>query len=248
MANAELRSAPGVPAEEGASPQAASPARGGSLARWPRRAWRWLLLLGLLGLLLYTTRAPLLRAFAACWVVDDPLVKSDAIVVLGGDSPEGERVQQAVRLYRDGWAPRIVLSGPPLRRYLSEGDLMEREALELGAPKEALMVLRHGAMYTLAEMLELRKYFLAHNLHQVIVVTSNFHTRRVRMIGRALMPQYGIQMRTVGAPSPLFDQAHWWESRRGLSTMFLEIPGIAYAWWELRHLPPELSQTGSPSP
>lgn len=203
--------------------------------------------MGLLGLLLYTTRAPLLRAFAVWWVVDDPLVKSEAIVVLGGDT-DVERVRQAVRLYREGWAPRIVLSGPPLRSYLSEGDLMERDALELGAPKEALIVVRHGALFTLAEMLGLRKYFVEHNLRQVIVVTSNFHTRRVRMICRAVMPHYGIETRMNAVWDPAFNPADWWQGRSGLATMFLEITKTVYAWWELRHLPPESSQAGKSSP
>ena len=42
-------------------------------------------------------------------VVSDPLVRSDAIVVLDGD-PVGERLLHSVQLWRSGYAPNVILS------------------------------------------------------------------------------------------------------------------------------------------
>ena len=42
-------------------------------------------------------------------VVSDPLVRSDAIVVLDGD-PMDERLLHSVQLWRSGYAPKVILS------------------------------------------------------------------------------------------------------------------------------------------
>ena len=43
-------------------------------------------------------------------MVSDPLEKSDAIVVLDGDSSQDERLLHAVQLWRSGYAPKVILS------------------------------------------------------------------------------------------------------------------------------------------
>ena len=50
-----------------------------------------------------------LKALGFFLVVSDPLVKSDAIVVLDGD-PMGERLLHSVQLWRRGYAPKVILS------------------------------------------------------------------------------------------------------------------------------------------
>ena len=51
--------------------------------------------------------APLLRVTGSFLVVEDPLRPAAAIVVLGGQTPFREI--EAAQLYRDGWAPLIVV-------------------------------------------------------------------------------------------------------------------------------------------
>src|SRR5262249_20316499 len=56
---------------------------------------------------LYLARAPVLRGLANAWIVEDPLAKADCIVLLGG----GREIRPfaAARLYREGWAPRVLI-------------------------------------------------------------------------------------------------------------------------------------------
>jgi len=49
-----------------------------------------------------------LHSVGAYLVVEDVLEPASAIVVLGGRAPL--RTLEAARLYKDGWAPRIVLN------------------------------------------------------------------------------------------------------------------------------------------
>ena len=52
-------------------------------------------------------RVPLLRVIASFLIVEDSLELAAAIVALGGEPPFRE--MEAARLYRAGWAPRVVI-------------------------------------------------------------------------------------------------------------------------------------------
>src|SRR6185503_16495456 len=72
------------------------------------RAVRRRRLLG--GVAVWALHAPVLRAVAHALVVEDALADADALVVVAGDSLFRE--QAASDLFKQGWAPRIVVSRP----------------------------------------------------------------------------------------------------------------------------------------
>ncbi|MGH9777187.1 MAG: YdcF family protein [Candidatus Acidiferrales bacterium] len=196
-----------------------------------------LIFLIVIGLVLYLARGPILRGVAAAWIVDEPLEKAQAIVVLGGDSRTGDRVRHAVGLYKAGWAPRIVLSGAPFRTYFNETELMEREARELGVPADHLILAPTGANSTLEEAVKLRPVLAKHNFRNLLVVTSNFHTRRAKQIFLGVYRPRATIVRVSAAPDQSFDPAAWWQSREGRKLLFLEVLKWTYTWWELWTLP-----------
>lgn len=71
---------------------------------------------------------------------------ADAIVVFGArcyaDGRPSQSLEDRVRtgcdLYREGWAPRLVLSGGPGDGAVHETEAMRRLALELGVPESAI--------------------------------------------------------------------------------------------------------------
>src|ERR1017187_4105285 len=77
--------------------------------KWPRRLL-WLAAFCFLLSAFYFLRAPLLRSAASLWIINDPLQHADAIVLLGGGLET--RPFAAARLYRDGYAPRILVARP----------------------------------------------------------------------------------------------------------------------------------------
>jgi uncharacterized SAM-binding protein YcdF (DUF218 family) len=188
---------------------------------------------------LYAQRGPLLGAWGAWWVVNEPLEKSQAIVVLGGDSPAGDRVRHAVELYRQGWAPQIVCSGTLLRYDFSESTLMESEARRMGVPGDALLVVPASGESTLEEALVLRRFLTEHKLNRIIVVTSDFHTRRSRTILRKVLGQAGFDVRLSACSDVRFSPRTWWQQREGKKQMVLEILKSVVTWWELRQVPRE---------
>ena len=181
----------------------------------------------------YLLRAPLLRGFAEWWVVDEALEPVQAIVVLAGDNERGERVRRGVELLRAGFAPRLVLSGMMLRTNFSEVNLMEQEALALGAPPEALVLAPHNAHSTVEEALALRPVLAEHNFRKVIVVTSNFHTRRTRMIFRGIYQKQGTQVLVSAAPDYRFRPESWLKDPEGIELLWLEVQKSVNSRWRM---------------
>src|SRR5574341_2539190 len=99
---------------------------------------RWLVVLPLLGLVLYVGYPFLLKAIGRYLITENRLEKADAIAVLSGDGGVS-RTLEAVRLYQDGYAPKIILTHQILPRGY---ELLPR--LGIKAPEERdiqLMVL-----------------------------------------------------------------------------------------------------------
>ena len=219
------------------------------LSRRGRESQRGAILLWLLLVLffvivfgvLYLLRAPLLRGFAEWWVVDEPLEPAQAIVVLAGDNRKGERVRRGVDLLKAEYAPRLVLSGINLRANFSETQLMQQDAVAAGAKPEQLVLAPHEADSTLAEAVALRSVLAEHNFRKVIVVTSNFHTRRARLIYRSLYQKRGTQVQVSAADDHRFQPASWWQDPEGAKLLWLELQKIVHSRWRLfRGVPPAI--------
>ncbi len=64
---------------------------------------------------IYLARRPLLRFAGESLVVEDPLEKSDAIIILSDDNFYADRATRAAELFRQKLAPVVVASGIRLR-------------------------------------------------------------------------------------------------------------------------------------
>ena len=100
---------------------------------------------------LYFARGPLLRFAGESWIVDDPLDRADAIIVLSDDNFYADRATHAADLYRHGMAPMVVASGRRLRPYAGIAELMEHDLIERGVPKDKILRVAHDAENTREE-------------------------------------------------------------------------------------------------
>ena len=64
---------------------------------------------------LYLARHPILRFAAEFWIIEDPIDKADAIIVLSDDNFYADRATRAAELLREGKAPVVAASGRRLR-------------------------------------------------------------------------------------------------------------------------------------
>jgi len=181
----------------------------------------------------YFARHPLMRFAAESWVIEDPLQHSDAIVVLSDDNFYADRSTRAAELFREGQAPLVVASGRRLRPNAGISELMEHDLIERGVPKEKIIRLPHDADSTREEAAALLQLATDRKWHTVIVVTSNYHTRRARYIFRHLFPRE-IDVRVASARDADFDPGKWWEKRKSIKQLTREFAGMLVAIWELR--------------
>lgn len=184
--------------------------------------------------MLYFLRHPMLRAMGDFWVVADAPSQVDAIIVLADDNYPADRATKAAELYREHYAPLIVASGHMLRPYFGIGDLMRRDLTERGVPASAIIVDPHQGTDTLEEAQVLRRLVVERGWSRLLIVTSNYHTRRARYIWRRTLPS-GVNFWMAAAPDQDYDPDHWWETRSGVKTFAHELAGMPVAMWELRH-------------
>ena len=182
---------------------------------------------------LYLFRVPLLRMAGRFWIVEETPLPSDAIVPLGGDNFKADRAQRAAELYKQGWAPTVVASGRILRNYTSDADLTERDLRERGVPTEHIMRLTHYADDTLQELIVIERTAVANHWKKLLIVTSNYHTRRTRMLERALFPPE-FEVRVISAPDVDYDPDHWWQHRKSAKIFLHEFVGYIAGEWEVR--------------
>ena len=185
-------------------------------------------------LFLYLVRHPVFRFLAESWVVEDPLNKADALIVLSDDNFYADRATRAAELFREGKASLVVASGRRLRPTAGVAELMEHDLIERGVPKDKILRVPQDADSTLEEAETLAKLAKAKKWHSAIVVTSNYHTRRARYIFRRVFPQ-GLEVRVAGARDADFDPQAWWEKRKSTRLFMREILGMMMTIWELRH-------------
>jgi uncharacterized SAM-binding protein YcdF (DUF218 family) len=196
--------------------------------------FRLLLLLVLVLLLaaVYLVRHPLLRLAANWWEVQDRLERADAILVLGDDNFPGERASRSAELYGAGWAPLVVASGRLLRSYAGVAELMSRDLEAGGVPSSAILRFPHRAGNTREEAQALGRLAADRGWNRVLLVTSNYHTRRARYIFRRVFPPQ-VTILMVSVRDADFDPDSWWESRQSRKLFLLETVGYLVAAWEL---------------
>lgn len=182
----------------------------------------------------YVARHPILRFAAESWIVNDPAAHADAIIVLGDDNFYGDRATQAAQMFRQGVASVVVASGRRLRPSAGISELIEHDLIERGVPKDKVERFAHDAENTREEGVALRRLALEKGWKSVVVVTSNYHTRRVRYIFQKVFPR-GVDVSVASARDGSFDPEHWWERRKSVKDFLGELVGMVAALWELRN-------------
>jgi uncharacterized SAM-binding protein YcdF (DUF218 family) len=182
---------------------------------------------------IYVARSPLLRLAGESWIVEDPLEHSDAIIILSDDNFYADRATRASQVFREGMAPLVVASGRRLRPRAGIAELMEHDLIERGVPKDKILRVPHDADNTREEAEVLAQLALQRKWKSVIVVTSNYHTRRARYIFEKVFPPATV-IRVTGARDGDFDPDRWWEKRISIKKLAREMAGMVVAIWELR--------------
>jgi len=190
-----------------------------------------LLFLALLCLTIYLARHPLMRLAGGWLVVEDTLENADAIIVLSDDNFYADRATRAAELYRQNLAPAVVASGVRLRPYAGISELMTHDLIERGVPKERIVPLPQDADNTREEAEALKGLVAQKGWKSVIIVTSNYHTRRARYIFHQVFPS-NTNIAVASARDADFDPSNWYEHRRAVKRFEHEVLGLFAAHWD----------------
>ena len=130
-------------------------------------------------------------------IVRIPQGHSDVIVILSGSSTIQERVEHAAELFNSQSAKRIILTNDNEQGGWSTTEqrnpffyeYARAELIGLGVPRDRIEVLYTPISSTWEEAQVVRSYVVSNDLHNVLIVTSSYHSRRALATFRALFPQ-----------------------------------------------------------
>jgi len=169
-------------------------------------------------------------------VVENALERSQAIVVLSGGMPQ--RALEAVRLFREGYAPQVWLTRPvqpaesldPMGIPNSGEDYFNDRVLQHeGVPASAIRVLEPRINNTADEMRAIAAEVVREKAELIVIVTSKVHTRRVARLWRQLSAGHTRAI-VRGATTDAFDAAHWWRNTHDALDVVREVLGLLNAW------------------
>jgi uncharacterized SAM-binding protein YcdF (DUF218 family) len=153
---------------------------------------------------------------------------SDAVIVLAGDN-RGARIMRAAELVRARYAPVALVSGPMEIYGVNEADLAIQFAVRRGVPAEYFQPVYRTALSTLEEARGFAIEFRERNIRKVLLVTSDYHSRRAVSIFRSVIgPQ--VVIKSVPAPDRYFQAGTWWQNREGQKTVFYEYSKTVAGW------------------
>jgi uncharacterized SAM-binding protein YcdF (DUF218 family) len=207
-----------------------------AVKRRPRVSFGTKVFLGLIlcAVIIYVERYPIMSAAAKWWIVDDPIVKSDAVVVLGGGLES--RPSFAADLYRRGLVSTVLVSDVRLSAAADKGvlppetdiaiSLMEKE----GVPASAIQAFGSHVNSTRDEAEGVRAWVEKHPVHRLIVPSDPFHTRRVKWLFTRTLRAQNVAVDVISIPTSRYDPLKWWTSEEALISFQNEVIKFAYYW------------------
>jgi uncharacterized SAM-binding protein YcdF (DUF218 family) len=188
-----------------------------------RRFQFTLLALLLLVAVVYLARDVWLRALGSALVHDEGAARAEIAVVLAGDS-WGYRLTKGAELVRQGFVPRVLVSGPPAFYNVNEADAAIQYAIGKGYPAEWFIPVYHTALSTREEAIVVLDALKQRNIHSALLVTSSYHSARAGRIFRGVERQRGggPNLRVVVSGDRFFSASNWWHNREGRKIAFME--------------------------
>jgi uncharacterized SAM-binding protein YcdF (DUF218 family) len=161
----------------------------------------------------------------ARWLVlEDPMVRVDAAVVLAGD-PDYERTRAGAELVRSGATRLLVLTGGEP----GPGDSAESlraKAIAWGVPAERIRLesVSHG---TRESLLAVAPILRQENVRTVALVTSPYHQRRAWLLAQGVLP--GVRVLNCPARPSSWSPRSWWRESRSRRIVVTEYAKIFYS-------------------
>ena len=173
---------------------------------------------------------PSLSALGRFLVKTDLPLHADIAVVLAGDY-SGNRIRKAAELVKQGYAPKVLVSGPSGFYGEHESDAAIRFITRQGFPAAWFIPFPNDSHSTREEARAVAAKLRELGLVSADIVTSNYHPRRARTDYAEEAP--GLEFSMIAAPDQYFTPDGWWKTREGRKTFLLEWLKTLASWAHL---------------
>ncbi|HKW16677.1 MAG TPA: YdcF family protein [Terriglobales bacterium] len=181
----------------------------------------------LIALLVIVTTALIFIATSGGFLVIDTPQHSDMIVTLAGETDR--RPARALELLRQHLAPRVLLDVPAGTQVYGVSALqLARQYLDQLPQKDSVTVCPIFGLSTKTEARDVARCLQPWKVHSVLVVTSDYHSRRALSTFRHELP--GYQVSVAAAYDPEQFGSAWWQHRQWAKQNLSE--WVRLAWWE----------------
>jgi uncharacterized SAM-binding protein YcdF (DUF218 family) len=202
-----------------------------------RRRWPYFALaLGLAIVIAGFAERKRLLASAGGWLNVSELLEEpvDYVMILGGEA--STRPFVAAAMVRAGLAKAILVPQFPESDEVNAGlvpgerDIILQVLRQRDVPSDGVVLLDSTVDSTESEARCLAEFLNDHPAARVAVVTSDFHTRRTRLlISRACGNRAG-NVRVIGAPTDGFSASNWWQFESGFILYLNEYLKLTRTW------------------
>jgi uncharacterized SAM-binding protein YcdF (DUF218 family) len=193
----------------------------------------------LIGITGFVARDEIADAAVRFLIASDSPQKSDLIYILGGNYLV--RAPAGAALFRQGWAPKILLAREPTG-FRRDGtakenftDVTKKILIDNGVPADRIIEFfpATGVRSTADEAHALRLYLQAYPASKILLVTSEFHTRRARMALSRAIPS-ATRVLVVAVHEPGCGVTNWRETsacRHEVKTELVKFVYYFFAFW-----------------
>lgn len=196
----------------------------------------WLVLLIAIPTLILGAVGLVLRLGGYLLVARDPLPPHAqvAISLSASLSERMAREAEAVRLIKDGLTDYALLSIAQVSYWGEPAPELARHYLDRTYPPwiaNRVFLCVQEVHSTIEEALVVRHCLEEHGWRSIIVVTSNFHTRRAGMIWRRVLggAHPPFSMSVWGVDDGVFEPDGWWRNRLYAKTWLLELTKLIWS-------------------
>ena len=162
----------------------------------------------------------------------DPIEKSDLIFVFGGMGLN--RVRAAVKLYNEGYAPKIMFTGKKASYMgdmeISEAEMYRDEAIKMGIPKEDIII-ETEAINTPENAVNSIKLLreMGSLPEKIILVSSKFHMLRCYLTFKAASIEWKPKLMRYSVEPLSANGDNFYKIKDGWSYLFYEYIKIYYS-------------------
>jgi hypothetical protein len=159
-------------------------------------------------------------------ILDEPRT-SDVILVLAGETDR--RPQRALELLAQGYGRRILLDVPNNARVFGSTEMELAEKYVHDLPQAAsISICPIDGLSTKAESKDVERCLAHESAKRILIVTSDFHTRRALSIFRHELP--GREYSVAAARDDAAFGDRWWTHRQWAKTFTDE--WLKIIWWK----------------